>query len=200
MLWFTSDTHFSHLRIIELCDRPFKDVNHMNEMLINNWNTIVSPNDSVFHLGDVALGTFVESIQYVNRLNGYKVLLPGNHDRVSSIESAARQARFRGDYEGVFQEIADEWEYAQLNEGPGLTPIPVQMSHYPYSGDSQDTDRYVDMRPYDDGTVLLHGHTHSKDKVSRSKDGTLQIHVGVDAWDYRPVSEEEIITLIKENA
>ena len=193
MLWFTSDTHFSHVRIIELCDRPFKDIQHHNEMLVKNWNEVVSLEDQVFHLGDVALGSFVDSIQYVGRLNGEKYLAAGNHDRVSSLESAARQARFRPAYEDVFHEVLSEREDVLIGGHS------VQMSHYPYSGDSHVDDRFAELRPHDDGRVLLHGHTHSKEKVSRSKAGTLQIHVGVDAWDYRPVSEAQILALIEEN-
>lgn len=54
--FFTSDTHFGHANIINLCNRPFKDVNHMNDMLVENWNSVVSDDDTVFHLGDFALG------------------------------------------------------------------------------------------------------------------------------------------------
>lgn len=54
--FFTSDTHFGHANIINLCNRPFKDVNHMNNMLVENWNSVVSDDDTVFHLGDFALG------------------------------------------------------------------------------------------------------------------------------------------------
>lgn len=38
--FFTSDTHFGHANIINLCNRPFKDVNHMNDMLVENWNSV----------------------------------------------------------------------------------------------------------------------------------------------------------------
>ena len=45
-LFFTSDTHFFHGRIIELCNRPFHSVEEMNEALITNWNRVV-PRDGV---------------------------------------------------------------------------------------------------------------------------------------------------------
>ena len=54
--FFTSDTHFGHANIINLCKRPFKDVNHMNDMLVENWNNVVTDDDTVFHLGDFAFG------------------------------------------------------------------------------------------------------------------------------------------------
>ena len=55
-IWFTSDTHFSHCNIIKYCNRPFKDVDEMNKILIQNWNNVVRPDDIVWHLGDFALG------------------------------------------------------------------------------------------------------------------------------------------------
>ena len=40
-VFFTSDTHFNHANIIRFCNRPFKDVSHMNEAIISNWNRVV---------------------------------------------------------------------------------------------------------------------------------------------------------------
>ena len=56
-VFFTSDTHFNHANIIRFCNRPFKDVSHMNEAIISNWNRVVGPEDIVFHLGDFCLGS-----------------------------------------------------------------------------------------------------------------------------------------------
>lgn len=53
-VYFTSDTHFYHSNIIDFCKRPFKNVEDMNETLIENWNRVVGQDDIVFHLGDFA--------------------------------------------------------------------------------------------------------------------------------------------------
>jgi calcineurin-like phosphoesterase family protein len=199
MLFVTSDWHLGHERIIPLCDRPFKDVNHMHEVLIANYNSRVDPLDDAFVLGDVAMGTFAETIKIVRRFNGDKYLVPGNHDRISGHESEARQARFLPMYMDVFFAVCDEVERVHLSSEVHPDAPVVNVSHYPYNGDSQREDRYDQLRPYDDGAVLLHGHTHSKEKISRSAKGSLQINIGVDAWDYFPASEAEILQLIREN-
>ena len=182
-IFFTSDTHFGHKRIIELCNRPFRDVDHMNEMLIKNWNETVSPDDVVFHLGDVALGSIADSLPLVGRLNGYKILIPGNHDRIFSGEPEKKRERFFPEYMKVFQEIRAEaatlwlpWEFTE-----------VVLSHFPYQGDSQENDRHVDKRPVDNGLPLIHGHIHEKRRI----EGRM-FNVGVDVNDFRPVHENVI--------
>lgn len=193
MDFFISDTHFGHKRILELCNRPFDTVEQMNDWIVKRWNETVKPEDTVYHLGDVALGPIHESLANVKRLNGYKILIDGNHDR-----------RFMNRHN---PEKAAHWEKVYLDNGfadvvsseavlvNGI--YPAFLSHFPYDGDSHDGDRYEDQRLYDGGTLLIHGHTHSADIVTRSKNGTLQIHVGVDAWAYKPVSSDEIVKVIQ---
>lgn len=74
MIYFTSDTHFNQQRTLELSRRPFDSVEHMNKVLINNWNSIVKPGDTVYHLGDFG------DISYREYLNGRIILLVGNYE------------------------------------------------------------------------------------------------------------------------
>ena len=84
MIYFTSDTHFYHKNIIKYCNRPFKDEIDMNNKLIDNWNSIVTNNDTVYHLGDFALTSYNNLKDIFNKLNGNIILIRGNHDRFSS--------------------------------------------------------------------------------------------------------------------
>ena len=80
--WIISDTHFHHAKIIEYCDRPFKDVNHMNEAMIERWNEVVGEGDVVWHLGDFGFFKDVNHMRLTtDRLNGKKNIILGNHDR-----------------------------------------------------------------------------------------------------------------------
>lgn len=76
--WFISDTHFGHANIIKYCNRPFNNVDEMNKTLTDNWNSVVKPDDLVYHLGDFS---FYEVETYRKMLNGKIILIRGNHDR-----------------------------------------------------------------------------------------------------------------------
>ena len=80
-IWIISDTHFNHKNIIDYCKRPFKDINEMNEYLINKWNELVSDEDTVYHLGDFAMGNSEDIKRIVDKLNGNIILITGNHDK-----------------------------------------------------------------------------------------------------------------------
>ena len=79
-IWFTSDTHFGHSNILEYEKeaRPFESVETMNETLIERWNSVVHPHDTVYHLGDFCFGK--HNLSIAARLHGKKRLILGNHD------------------------------------------------------------------------------------------------------------------------
>lgn len=82
-IFFTSDMHFGHFNIIEFCDRPFESVAEMDSTLISNWNSVVGPNDLVYHLGDFVFKG-KNSVNYIeSQLNGKLIHIRGNHDRKS---------------------------------------------------------------------------------------------------------------------
>lgn len=175
----TSDTHFSHARISELADRPFSTVAEMDAALIGRWNDVVAPDSVVLHLGDLALGAIAESLPLTAHLHGRRLLVPGNHDRVSPATQSKRAIeRFLPMYEAAGWEILPE-----VVEGP-RRGYRIIASHYPYAGDSQEQDRHTSHRPrWDDGIPLIHGHTHARDHGPNGH----QFHVGVDAHDFSPV-------------
>lgn len=76
-MFFTSDTHFGHAKIIEYCNRPFNTVQEMDAVIIARWNERVSPGDVVYHLGDFCFGP---ASPYARQLNGIIHLVDGSHD------------------------------------------------------------------------------------------------------------------------
>jgi len=85
VIFFTSDTHFNHAKVLEHSRRPFRDLDEMTEALIYNWNSVVSKSDVIYHLGDFGLtwgAKHQDAIDSVlKKLNGTKILITGNHDR-----------------------------------------------------------------------------------------------------------------------
>jgi len=86
-VFLIADTHFGHRNIITYCGRPFTDTDHMNEVIIRNWNSVVDADDKVYHLGDVAMGR--PGLRVAARLNGRKILIKGNHDNCDLKEYTA---------------------------------------------------------------------------------------------------------------
>lgn len=78
-----SDFHWGHANILKFCPESrarFPDVESMTEMMITEWNGIVSPEDTVYMLGDIAFCNAEDATKIVRQLNGYKILVEGNHD------------------------------------------------------------------------------------------------------------------------
>lgn len=156
----------------------------MNDHIINTWNRVVSPGDSVYVLGDFAMGKIKDTLPLASLLNGNKFLIPGNHDRCwfggkkdwKSWESKYEDAGFFILANGVDKGCG----VVNLNNlFPGND---VDACHFPFTGDSQGEDRYSAHRPVDRGQFLIHGHVHDMWQTN----GRM-INVGIDVWDYRPV-------------
>jgi calcineurin-like phosphoesterase family protein len=185
--FFTSDHHFGHTNIIDYCDRPFHGVGEMDAAMIANWNSVVAPGDTVHHLGDLAMGRREDSMPLIGLLNGHIILHAGNHDRCW-YGHGEKALRFEQDY---LDAGIDE-----IHQGPERLVVgerEVMVCHFPYGGDSRDNERYDQFRPTDEGLWLLHGHIHDKWQRHRR-----MINVGVDTWDFTPVSEEALAELMDE--
>jgi calcineurin-like phosphoesterase family protein len=189
--WFTSDPHFGHSRIVELCHRPFATVTEMDDALVHGWNERVKPTDTVFVLGDVVIPS--RALVNVARLNGRKILKPGNHDACHPMHRRAAKARWQY-LEAGFNTVLSEG--APGPEGLRLTPggTVVNLSPVPYrgAGDHTLTERYSEWRLVDEGRPLVCGHVHDAWRVKRTDAGTLMVNVGVDVWDFAPVSAEQL--------
>ena len=176
-LFFTSDTHFSHANIMKFCGRPFKNVGEMNNTIIKNWNNVVGPEDTVFHLGDFAFGGLNVWEPIREQLNGHIVLILGNHDFKQNIQNQERLDKM---FELVTQQMYIEVEGQK-----------VYLNHYPflcYGG------TYNKQKP----TWQLFGHLHLK-KGSTGLDTSrveccfpYQYDVGVDLNGFTPLSWKQV--------
>jgi calcineurin-like phosphoesterase family protein len=190
--WFTSDTHFYHTNIIAYQPNRqelWSEMEEMNEGIIERWNSVVDPEDWVWHLGDYDMNGKDKALALLSRLNGHIGLVSGNHDKTHPLfhKNPLKLNYQRSRYlEAGFQFVV---EFAQTK----IDGQWVNLSHFPYEGDHTEADRYDEWRLKNTGRWLIHGHTHDPDQ--HAHDGK-QIHVGMDAWDMTPVSEEQIAGLM----
>jgi len=167
MIYFTSDTHFGHSNVIKYCNRPFDNSAHMEQELIFRWNRNVSPNDTVYHLGDFAFCKPYVAKDIIYKLNGGIKLIPGNHD--------SRQ------FLGVLYEIpADKIEVLSRYEELNYNGRKFVLCHYPIES-------WANMSH---GSIHLHGHSHGK---SRSQPGRYDVGVDAKETGGAPVSIDVVL-------
>jgi calcineurin-like phosphoesterase family protein len=173
--WFTSDNHFGHKRIIEYAHRPFKTVEEMDEAMIQQWNHVVQPQDKVYVVGDFSFHRPDKTLQILNRLNGYKALILGNHDKPKRMTQPA----------------IDAWgmvlPYYKLKVPDADRPRGVQeivLLHYA-------------MRVWDKshrGSWHLYGHSHGS---LPDDPNALSMDVGVDCHSFTPISYDAVKNVMK---
>ena len=183
MIYFTADTHFGHGNIITLCQRPFDSVQEMDETLIARWNQRVGPEDTVYHLGDLTLGTAEQAQRVIARLNGTIMILgdPYHHD--------GRWLQWR---QGMQPDIRSASDRSLIILSPihlfhcehpwGGKRLSVVLSHFPM----------FSWHKMHHGSWHLFGHSHG-----RTRRGLLCLDVGVDCWGYAPVSLDEIFAAMR---
>lgn len=168
--WFTSDIHFCHRNILHLCNRPFEDINEMNETIIANFNSVIKPSDTLYILGDVNYRGNADEL--IPRLNGHKILIEGNHD---------------GNYdESLFEEI---YNYLEINEPVKGKHYRFVLCHYPFA----------EWNGFYKGAIHLHGHQHNKPVYNKQmrQQNLRRYDVGVDANNFYPVSAEQIVSFFQ---
>lgn len=178
-IWLVSDTHFNHHKIIEYSKRPFANVDEMNEGLIQKWNAVVSDQDTVFHLGDVAMGGAKKADQvaeFLFRLKGKINLIKGNHD------SFVLKDRCRDRFDWVKN-------YYELIYNHKL----ITLQHFPLLTWNSAGKIDKDGKPM---AFHLHGHCHGS--IDHLNANTTRMDVGVDSQNYTPVTLDSIVEIMNQ--
>ena len=182
-IFFTSDTHFGHSKIIDYCKRPFSSIEEHDKTLIQNWNNVVGQDDTVFHLGDFAYGNsqFVSNI--IKQLNGNIILIKGNHD-------------LRNMNPTLYNMFSDAVYQARIL----IDKQTVYLNHFPFL-----CFEHGDINLYKDNySIQLFGHVHSGPLTSSEDANRLNIlfptqyDVGVDNNNFTPISWIDVKNKIKQ--
>ena len=169
-IFITSDTHFFHKNAIKLSNRPFSCIEEMNEILIDNWNETVTNNDTIYHLGDFMMGI---------SLKHYDKSFQKLKDTVGRLRGRIRL--ITGNHDKTIIKLC-----AKMNECPfewikGSDFIrsnnrKIHLTHKPSKRD-----------------FLFHGHSHG----TVAPRNFIRLDVGVDCWDYTPISLELAMSRLK---
>jgi calcineurin-like phosphoesterase family protein len=172
-IWLTADPHFFHQRIMEYADRPFSSVEEMNEVLIQNWNRVVKPQDDIYLLGDWAFTNTTNKQELMGRLNGNVYLVRGNHDNRDTIP---RLRRFG--FADVLTPDHYQPFYFAHQKGDFL------MTHVPYTMQVSPAFYVPPMR-----MPNVHGHVHNN---IEGLDQRMFKCVSVEMTNYTPLHLDEI--------
>ncbi len=169
--WFTADLHEGHGNILSYARRPFHDVEHQHEVFVRNFNARVKPEDTVYHDGDFC---------FRNSKGGKKG------------EGTTKKASdWQKDYVG-------NWIYLKGNhDGNNSLKTPIEKIYLKFGGKNI---CIVHNPSHADPTAELNlvGHIHTQWAVKRLNHKSIMVNIGVDVWNYRPVSFDEIMKRIVE--
>ena len=169
MNYYIADTHFGHKNILELCNRPFDNIEQMNDTLTEKWNSKVKNNDHIYILGDMFFKS-KNTEEVLKILNGKKHLLLGDHDGwVGEIETNK-----------YFESVDLMLEISDKNYN-------LILCHYPIISFKHQSRK---------NSFMVHGHIHNRKNLDflpllKVRDNILNACVEIN--EFIPVTLEELI-------
>ena len=174
--WVTSDIHFNHQRIIEFCPETrghCTSVDDMNELIIQNFNSVIRNEDTLYMLGDIGFGDVDSCLNLINRINGNKVWIHGNHDRKFWVSDKYKEMKYSI---GVIEDTP----YKTISHTVDGKKNNIVLFHFPiesWEGKSK-------------GSIHLHGHCHSSpDQTINSR----RMDIGVDSNNLMPYHLDSVV-------
>lgn len=172
MKWYTSDLHFSYEKIINLCNRPFKDVSEMNNKILENFREKIGKDDFLFILGDVS--AYGQKPEYlIRKIPGHKILIKGNHDKSLIKRHSFRQCFTDIVSNEIVRDTVDDQE------------VKIFLTHYPMA----------EWDGYWKRIWQFYGHVHNNPHGGAALMSMIPtaINVGVDVQNFMPKTAEDLI-------
>ena len=182
-IFITSDTHFGHDREFLYGPRGFSNIDDHDKAVIQNWNSVVQPDDTVYHLGDVMLNDNDHGMECLRQLNGTIIIVPGNHDTDTRLALYATLPNVKVIQSGI--------------EGLKATSVMLKYRKYNFYLSHQPTmTSNLDADPHLRANVLnLYGHTHQQSHFY--EDRPYMFHAGLDSNNNTPVLLDDAIEMMK---
>lgn len=178
MIYFTSDLHLGHDREFLWGPRGVNSSAEHDELLIQNWNSMITNEDDVYILGDLMLGDNAAGSKKLAQLNGKLHIIWGNHD-----------TNPRKEIYSTLHNVVQVHGYADVLKYQGYT---FYLSHFPTLTANLESESLKR------GTLNLFGHTHQK--TNFYQDIPMMYNVGLDSHNMKPVSIDTIIQDMNDKA
>lgn len=175
-IFVTSDTHFCHSREFLFKPRGFDNIEDHDKEIIARWNEVVSPDDIVYHLGDVMLNDNERGMECLRQLNGNIKIIRGNHD---------------SDVRWALYETLPNVECIGWATMIKYKKFSIYLSHYPTI-----TGNFLDNKKFKERVWSIHGHTHAKEHFN---DNFCSFNCCLDACNNQPIELEEVLELFHQN-
>jgi calcineurin-like phosphoesterase family protein len=189
-----SDIHFNHKNILKYNPdgradgRDFDSLEEhevdtqviaMNEGIISNWNSLVGHDDHTFILGDLCMGQMKFAVETITRLNGWKTIVLGNHDR-----GLMKLPEFQNRESKLAIKVLETTHYLCFSPRKG---VEIVMSHFPFaSWDGMGK-----------GSMMFHGHLHGSEvQVINAKQKRI-MDVGLDTNKMHPYRLEDAVAKMR---
>lgn len=185
MKYFSSDWHLGHTKVIEMGKRPFKNIDEMNDVIIDNMFVNVNKGDDFYFIGDIGYSAkeAIRVLEVASKKNARFHWILGNHDH-----------RLKKQFQGKIK------QYCQLNTMHETLEVkltdkegkhyPAFLCHYPML--TWNKSHY--------NSFLLFGHhhkyTHKADEIRKFELGGKKLNVCCEFHDYKPLSELDVIDIM----
>lgn len=167
MIYYISDLHLFHNKIIEKYNRPFASIEEMHDCIIRNWRNTVKKDDIVYVLGDLGMYHAHEIAEIISSLPGNKILITGNHDSWNLKHAPLRKC---------FKEISTYKEIIDAGRR-------VVLFHYPIE----------EWNGFYRGFYHVYGHVHDSPEGVPLSNRERRYNACVEFCDYRPMTLDELI-------
>lgn len=188
-IWLTADNHINHKNVVKHCPGrainggfDIDDIEAHDKWMIDKWNSTIGKKDTVYIIGDFSFANREETIKILNKLNGNKHLILGNHDK-----SSQQLANY---FESISQ--IKEVKFKKENFDFLEEDFDVIMCHY----------HMINWNRKHWGSCQLCGHAHGRLDDYNLSSPDLRVDVGIDGKlaNYEILSLEKVYKFFKEKA